>query len=42
MSLFVEDPGAGSEGMWETVVVKGSAVTQWGVQGSHTALLWSL
>lgn len=34
MSLFVEDPGAGSEGMWETVVVKSTAVTQWGVQGS--------
>lgn len=39
MSLFVEDPGVGSEGMWETVVVKSTAVTQWGVQGTHTALL---
>lgn len=39
MSLFVEDPGVGSEGMWETVVVKSTAVTQWGVQGTHRALL---
>lgn len=37
MSLFVDDPGmvegGEEEGMWETVVVKSTAVKHWSVQG---------